>query len=89
LKVIRPQLDEVQKSLIAELVDTAAVRTSKTCHADVAKAVGKYVSTNAHGGGPINAATLDRAFGWRVHIVNHLGESRNRTSIPHLHQMCG
>jgi chorismate mutase len=41
LKVIRPQLDEMQKSLIAELVDTAAVRKSKTCHADVAKAVGK------------------------------------------------
>jgi chorismate mutase len=61
LKVIRPQLDEVQKSLIAELVDTAAIRTSKTCHADVAKAVGKYVSTHAHGGGPINAATLDRS----------------------------
>jgi chorismate mutase len=61
LKVIRPQLDEVQKSLIAELMDTAAVRTSKTCHADVAKAVGKYVFTHAHGGGPINAATLDRS----------------------------
>jgi chorismate mutase len=61
LKVIRPQLDEVQKSLIAELVDTAAVRRSKTCHADVAKAVGKYVSTHAHGSGPITAATLDRS----------------------------
>jgi chorismate mutase len=61
LKVIRPQLDEVQKSLIAGLVDTRAVRASKTCHADVAKAVGKYVSKSAHGGGPINAATLDRA----------------------------
>jgi chorismate mutase len=60
LKEIRPQLDEVQKSLIAELADTAAIRTSKTCHADVAKAVGKYVLTHAHGG-PINAATLDRS----------------------------
>jgi chorismate mutase len=60
LKVIRPQLDEVQKLLIAELVDTAAVRTSKTCHADVAKAVGMYVSTHPHDG-PINAATLDRS----------------------------
>ena len=60
LKVIRPQLDEVQKSLMTE-VDTIAVRPSKTCHADVAKAVGKYVSTHAHAGGPINAATLDRS----------------------------
>jgi chorismate mutase len=61
LKVIRPQLDEVQESLIAELVDTASVRTIKTCRADVAKAVGKYVSTHALGRGPITAATLDRA----------------------------
>jgi chorismate mutase len=48
-------------SLMTELVDTIAVRTSKTCHADVAKPVGKYVSKHAHGGGSINAATLDRA----------------------------
>jgi chorismate mutase len=61
MKVIRPQLDEVQKLLIAELVDTAAIRRSKTCHADLAKAIGRYVSTHAHGGGPIKAATLDRS----------------------------
>jgi chorismate mutase len=61
LKVIRPQLDEVQKSLIAELVDTASVRTSKTCRANVAKAVGKYVSAHPLGGAPITAATLDRS----------------------------
>jgi chorismate mutase len=61
VNVIRPQLDEVQKSLMAELVDTASIRASKTCHAEVAKAVGKYISTHPHGGGPINAATLDRA----------------------------
>jgi chorismate mutase len=61
LNVIRPQLDEAQKALIAELVDTASVRSSKACRADVAKAVGKYVSTHALGGGPITAATLDRA----------------------------
>jgi hypothetical protein len=39
MKAIRPQLDEVQKSLMTD-VDTIAVRPSKTCHADVAKAVG-------------------------------------------------
>jgi chorismate mutase len=61
LKEIRPQLDEVQKSLIVELVDTVAVRKSKTCHADAAKAVGKYVSTHPKGSGPITAVTLDRA----------------------------
>ena len=61
VKNIRPQLDEVQESLIAELVDTAEIRKGKTCRADIAKAVGKYVSTHAQGGGPITAATLDRA----------------------------
>jgi chorismate mutase len=61
VKNIRPKLDEVQKSLIAELVDTVGIRKSKTCHADTAKAVAKYVSTHAQGGGPINAAILDRA----------------------------
>ncbi|WP_433984622.1 hypothetical protein RBB78_08095 [Tunturiibacter empetritectus] len=61
LKVIRPQLDEVQQLLIAELMDTAVVRRSKTSHADVAKAVGKYVSTHAHGGDLITASTLDRS----------------------------
>jgi chorismate mutase len=61
VKEIRPQLDEVQKSLIAELMDTVSVRASKTCRADVAKAVGKYVSTHSHGSSPIDAATLDRA----------------------------
>jgi chorismate mutase len=61
LKDIRPQLDEIQKSLIADLANTAAVRTSKTCHVHIAEAVGKYVSTHANGHGPIDAATLDRA----------------------------
>jgi chorismate mutase len=61
VKNIRPQLDEVQKSLIAELVNTVEIRKSKTCHADVAKAVGNYVSTHAQGAGPITEATLDRA----------------------------
>ena len=61
VKNIRPQLDEVQKSLIAELADTVEIRKSKTCRADIAKAVGKYVSMHAHSSGPITAATLDRA----------------------------
>jgi chorismate mutase len=61
VKNIRPQLDEVQKSLIAELADTVEIRKSTTCRADIAKAVGKYVSTHTHGSGPITAATLDRA----------------------------
>jgi len=62
VKSIRPQLDAVQKSLIAELVDTLEVRKSGTCRADIAKAVGKYLSTHAQASGdPITAATFDRA----------------------------
>ncbi len=61
VKNIRPQLDEMQKSLIAQLVDTVEIRKSKTCRADIAKAVGKYISTHAQGSGPITAGTLDRA----------------------------
>jgi chorismate mutase len=61
VKNIRPQLDEVQKSLIAELVDTVEIRNSKMCHADMAKAVGTYICTHAQRGGPVTAATLDRA----------------------------
>ena len=37
----------MQKALIAELVDTVETRKSKTCRADIAKAVGKYVSTQS------------------------------------------
>jgi chorismate mutase len=62
MKNIRPELDKVQEALITELVDTVDVRKSKTCGADIAKAVGNYVSTHAQSIGPITAAaTLDRA----------------------------
>ena len=58
---IRPQLDQVQTALIEELKDTAAARASTTCPADVAKAVGKYVSDHKHDVGPLEAMALDRA----------------------------
>jgi chorismate mutase len=61
VKNIRPQLDEVQKSLITELLDTVEIRKTKTCRTDMARAVGKYISTHAQGSSPITAATLDRA----------------------------
>lgn len=61
VKNIRPQLDEAQKALIVELANTVEIRKSKTCRADIAKAVGKYVSTHADDSGPITEATLDRA----------------------------
>jgi chorismate mutase len=45
---IRPQLDRAQTELVAELADTAAIRGSTTCRADVAKAVGKYILKHKH-----------------------------------------
>jgi len=58
---IRPKLDQVQATLIAELADTAAIRASATCSADVAKAVGKYVVAHKHDVGPLRVIALDRA----------------------------
>jgi chorismate mutase len=59
INTIRPELDQVQTALITELADTTAIRASKTCRAEVAEAVGKYVS--AHHSGTLQAIALDRA----------------------------
>ena len=58
---IRPELDEVDAALIAELEESAAIRASASCHANIAKAVGGYVS--AHTNSPLKAIALDRALG--------------------------
>jgi chorismate mutase len=58
---IRPELDQMQEALIAELADTVAIRASTTCRADVAKAIGKYVLVQKHEGGPLQSIALDRA----------------------------
>jgi chorismate mutase len=58
---IRPELDQVQMALIAELADTAAIRASTTCRADVAKAIGKYVFMHKHDVRPLQSIALDRA----------------------------
>ena len=43
---IRPQMDEIQKQLIEELVTTAPVRASPTCRLDLASAVSGYLTTH-------------------------------------------
>jgi chorismate mutase len=58
---IRPQLDQLQTALIADLKDTAAVRASATCPIEVAKAVGKYAMAHKHDLGPLEEIALDRA----------------------------
>jgi chorismate mutase len=58
---IRPALDRLQMELVTELVDTAAIRASTSCRADVAKAVGRYLASHNHDAGPLQAIALDRA----------------------------
>ena len=58
---IRPQLDEVDKALIAELEESTAIRASVSCRTDLAKAVGKYVSFHKGSFGTLEAVALDRA----------------------------
>ena len=58
---IRPEVDRLQTALIAALADTAIIRASAACHADMAKAVGQYVSTHSHDPGSLHAIALDRS----------------------------
>jgi len=58
---VRPELDYVQTSLLAELADTVAIRASTTCRADVAKAIGRYILEHKHEVGPLQSIALDRA----------------------------
>lgn len=60
-KTIRPELDQLQTALIASLADTSMVRAGTTCHADIAKAVGKYISAHKGDRWCLQAITLDRA----------------------------
>jgi chorismate mutase len=58
---IRPELDQLETALIAELAETAGIRASASCRADIAKAVGKYVSEHKNRFTALRAIALDRA----------------------------
>jgi chorismate mutase len=58
---IRPVLDRLQMELVTELADTAAVRATTGCRADIAKAVGSYLAAHKHEARPLQAIALDRA----------------------------
>jgi chorismate mutase len=60
-KTIRPQLDQVQTALIAELADTAEIRSSSTCWVDIAKAAAKYLSSHPQDHQALHTIALDRA----------------------------
>lgn len=61
LKEVRPQLDELDRRLIAELSATMAMRSAETCHVDVARAVGEYLDARKLKADSREAVTLDRA----------------------------
>jgi chorismate mutase len=58
---IRPELDQVQTTLITELAETVVIRASASCRTDIAKAVGKYVSAHKDSFSAPEAIALDRA----------------------------
>ena len=58
---IRPELDQLQKELVRDLANTVAIRASAACHADTAKAVGKYLAAHKRGAGSLQEIALDRA----------------------------
>jgi chorismate mutase len=58
---IRPELDQVQTTLITELTETVVIRASASCRTDLAKAVGKYVSAHKDGFSTPEVIALDRA----------------------------
>jgi chorismate mutase len=56
---IRPQLDQIEAVLIAELVETRDIRTNASCQENTAKAVRKYLAHKHLG--TLLAIALDRA----------------------------
>ena len=56
---VRPQLDQLEADLIAELVGTEDIRTSASCQDATAKAVAKYLAHRPLGS--LLAVALDRA----------------------------
>jgi len=61
MNAVRSELDQIQTLLIAELADTAAIRARATCRADIATAVGTYLSKQKQESGQLRAIALDRA----------------------------
>jgi chorismate mutase len=58
---IRPQLDEIQKQLIEELVSAAPVRAGATCRLDLAAAVSGYLTAHQLGAVDVQATALKQS----------------------------
>jgi len=59
--VIRPELDQLQAELVAELADTKEVRSGARCRIEMATAVGKYVAAHRKETSTLTEIALDRA----------------------------
>ena len=62
-QTIRPELDQLQTGLITELANTSAIRSAPTCRVDLAKAIGKYLSSHPSSNDALHAIALDRSLG--------------------------
>ncbi|MGA3224103.1 MAG: chorismate mutase [Acidobacteriaceae bacterium] len=63
MSAVRSELDQIQTLLIDELAGTAAIRARATCRADIAAAVGTYLSRHKQEVGQLRGIALDRALG--------------------------
>jgi chorismate mutase len=59
--VVRPRLDQLEKKLVGQLADIAAIRTSAACQGKTAEAVAKYLAAHRHDADTLLAIALDRA----------------------------
>ena len=58
---IRPELDQIQTALIAELADTTNIRAKASCPTELAVAIGKYVAAHQADLSHLDAIALDRS----------------------------
>jgi chorismate mutase len=59
--VVRPELDQLQAELVAELADTKEIRSGARCRIEVAIAVGKYIAVHRKEASTLTEIGLDRA----------------------------
>lgn len=59
--VIRPQLDELAGTLLADLRETETLRSSKNCETAVAVTVEQYLKDEGRGFTPVESTALDRS----------------------------
>jgi chorismate mutase len=58
---IRPELDQIQTALIAELADTTNIRAKASCPTELAVAIGKYVAAHQADLSRLDAIALGRS----------------------------